>query len=77
MGDDLVGFRAMSGGVDGFSVTSPTHTPTPVKLLAFAAYAEDAAGYAVSKEFAEPKDTRALFGLVDANTMMRPRFGRN
>jgi len=69
MGDDVIGFRAMSGGVDGSTVTSPTHTPTPVKLLAFAAYAEEAAGYVVTKEFSESATDRTLLRWVEPETI--------
>ena len=47
--NDLLGFRAMSGGIDGETVPShrrpvPTHLPTPTKLLTMALVAEEAAG---------------------------------
>jgi hypothetical protein len=64
--DDDLGFRAMSGGVDGSTVTSPTLTPTPVKLLAFATYAEETAGYIVAADFDKPKSQRRLLDQVDS-----------
>ena len=42
--NDGLGFRAMAGGIDGFSVLEPVHTLTPVRLLVYSAYAEEAAG---------------------------------
>ena len=68
MNDDILGFRAMAGGIDGFSITSPTHTPTPVKLLALAAHAEESAGYAVAREFSLSADARTLLRLVTPET---------
>jgi len=65
--DDGLGFRAMSGGVDGNTVTSPTHTPTPVKLLAFGVYAEESAGFIVDSEFKQPVSGRTLFTEVEAS----------
>ena len=64
--DDGLGFRAMSGGVDGNTVTSPTHTPTPVKLLAFGVYAEESAGFIVESEFKQPVSGRTIFTDVEA-----------
>ena len=66
--DDNLGFRAMSGGIDGRTVTSPTHTPTPVKLLAFATYAEESAGFIVEAEFRPSAGSRALLSGVEAST---------
>jgi len=51
MGSDLVGFRSMAGGMDGYRVTSPTHTDTPTRQLVVARYAAEAAGFAVDSEF--------------------------
>ena len=63
--NDSIGFRAMAGGVDGVNVTYPTHTPTPIKLLVLAAYAEEAAGYVVEEDFALPANERTLLTLVE------------
>lgn len=63
--DDTVGFRAMAGGIDGENVIFPTHTPTPIKLLSMAAYAEEAAGYVVDHDFAVPVPDRILFASID------------
>jgi hypothetical protein len=65
LSDDVIGFRAMSGGVNGSSITSPTHTPTPVKLLVLAAYAEESAGYVVLTDFDLPIAERMLFTELD------------
>ncbi|MCB9681551.1 MAG: DUF1800 family protein [Alphaproteobacteria bacterium] len=66
--DDVKGFRAMTGGVDGARVTSPTHTMTPVKALFAAALAEEAAGWVVRQELGIGAGTRRLFTQVDADT---------
>ncbi len=67
---DLTGFRSMMGGVDGYTVTHPTHSPTPTKVLAMARLAADAAGWAVETDFLLPIGGRKLFNdieLVDAS----------
>ena len=51
MTSDLVGFRSMAGGMDGYRVTSPTHTDTPTRQLVVARYAAEAAGFAVRNDF--------------------------
>ena len=48
--DDLVGFRAMAGGIDGDLVTKPVHTFTPVRLLVYSMYAQEAAGFIVTSD---------------------------
>ena len=67
LNNDQFGFRAMSGGIDGFKVTAPTHTPTPVKMLTLAAYAQQAAGYVVDKDL-DPTNIPLLLTQVQANT---------
>ncbi len=61
---DRYGFRAMSGGVDGLQVTSPTHTPTPTKVMFMRYLASEAAGYVVDDLVAGGADGRALFPVV-------------
>jgi hypothetical protein len=63
--DDLVGFRAMAGGIDGFSVTQPVHTATPVKLLVFDMAAQEAAGYVVDRDLESAPEARRLLSLVE------------
>jgi len=48
----LFGYHMVAGGVDGDDVITPTHTTTPMKWLALSAWAQDAAGHAVSQALA-------------------------
>jgi len=68
MADDVLGFRAMSGGIDGASVTLPTHQPTPTKLLTIAALAEEGAGHVVDHDLAASSGERRLLMTVDSTT---------
>ena len=54
----------MAGGIDGFSVLEPVHTLTPVRLLVYSAYAEEAAGFVVDQEFQKPIEQRKLLNRV-------------
>jgi len=65
---DLFGFRSMQGGVDGYTVTHPTHTATPTKALAMAMHADEAAGYVVENDLQLPPGERKLLGMVEAST---------
>lgn len=65
---DLFGFRSMFGGIDGNTVTHPIHSPTPTKMMALQAMAQEAAGYVVLTDFALPAAERRLLGLVEADT---------
>ena len=65
---DLFGFRAMQGGVDGFTVTRPLHAVTPTKILASETLATDAAAFVVGADFELPADQRRLLGLVERDT---------
>ncbi|MCB9666034.1 MAG: hypothetical protein H6732_18145 [Alphaproteobacteria bacterium] len=64
--DATFGFRAITGGTDGARVLSPTHTPTPLKLLFAEALAEEAAAHVVARDLAQVDG--ALLGLVDRAT---------
>ena len=68
MADDVLGFRAMSGGIDGATVTLPTHQPTPTKLLTMAALAEVGAGHVVEQDLAASSGDRRLLMTVDRTT---------
>jgi hypothetical protein len=57
---DVFGYRAMSGGIDGLTVTQPTHTVTPVKLLVASRFATEAAAFAVRADLALPAAERRL-----------------
>jgi hypothetical protein len=65
---DVFGFRAMSGGIDGLTVTQPTHTVTPVKLLVAARYATEAAAFVVASDLAKPDADRKLLHGVELDT---------
>jgi hypothetical protein len=73
LGDsDLYGFRAMSGGIDGVTVSRPTHTATPTKLLAMDALAANAAGFVVNNDFLLPATSRRLLWGVEPTTVDEP-----
>jgi hypothetical protein len=57
---DFFGFRAMSGGINGYYSTAPTHTFTPPKDLVMGRYAADAAGFVVDHDFADPDEATLL-----------------
>ncbi len=63
---DVYGFRAMMGGVDGYTVTRPTHTPTPTTLLALRGLAREAAGFVVESDLSLPRAERRLLGRIEA-----------
>lgn len=77
--DDNIGFRAMSGGINGGTISAPTHTTTPIKLLTMATYAEDAAGYVVDNDFMLPVNQRKLLDLVEPSdtneSLIREQIG--
>ncbi len=65
MASDEWGYRAMAGGIDGFSITQPTFTFNATRSLTVEALSEEAAGYVVDRDFAEPDPTaRRLLKLV-------------
>lgn len=65
---DLYGFRSLMGGVDGFTVTHPTHGTTPTKVLALSKLAAEASGWVVDQDFAVDPASRKLLSLVEATT---------
>jgi len=62
---DLFGFRSMFGGIDGTTVTHPIHTPTPTKMMALGAMAQEAAGFVVMEDFALPAAERRLLTEIE------------
>ena len=66
--DDRLGFRAMSGGIDGDTISKPTHLPTPTRLLTLAMVAEEAAGHVVAQDLDAPAGDRVLLRDADAAT---------
>ena len=64
--DDLVGFRAMAGGIDGDLVTKPVHTFTPVRLLVYSMYAQEAAGFIVTSDLEDTSGQPRLLTQVTA-----------
>jgi hypothetical protein len=54
MANDLYGFRAMAGGINGFQITVPTHTFTPPRELVLERFLADAAGWVVARDFGRP-----------------------
>lgn len=65
LNNDLYGVRSMMGGIDGYTVTHPTHTPTPVAQLALRVVASEAAGHVVDADFALSPDQRRLLRLIE------------
>jgi hypothetical protein len=60
LGDDILGLRAMAGGIDGLRVTRPTHTPTPNRLMVLGLVAEEAANTVVATDLAADPADRLL-----------------
>jgi hypothetical protein len=50
MANDLFGFRAMAGGVNGSQITVPTRTFTPPRELVMERFVSDAAGFVVAND---------------------------
>ncbi len=67
--NDLNGYRSMMGGIDGYQVTKPTHTPIPTKILAMSRFSEEAAGYVVPRDFDQVDPAlRMLLTAVERDT---------
>jgi hypothetical protein len=65
LNSDGWGYRAMAGGVDGYSVTQPTWTFNPTRTLVLQALAAEAAAYVVDRDFDQPnKAKRKLLTAV-------------
>jgi hypothetical protein len=65
---DRFGYHAMGGGTDSFWVPDPTHSPTPLKLLAMERFAWNAAGYVVDHDLSAPVGQRRLLVEVEPDT---------
>lgn len=63
---DVFGYRSMMGGIDGWTVTHPTHTPIPTQQLALGKLADEAAGFVVGADFRLPAAQRRLLSGVEA-----------
>ncbi|HHO53405.1 MAG TPA: DUF1592 domain-containing protein [Deltaproteobacteria bacterium] len=66
LGTDLYGVRSMMGGIDGYTVTHPTHTPTPTQQLALQIVAQEAAGFVVGSDLQLPREQRRLLDQIEA-----------
>jgi hypothetical protein len=66
---DLFGFRAMSGGINGYYITAPTHTPTPPKDLVMERYATEAAAWVVQRDLQGVNLPPKLLKSVHAETV--------
>ena len=66
--DDVIGFRAMTGGIDGATITAPSHLANPVRLLGISMIAEEAAGFVVPSDLAAPTGSRRLLQTVTPST---------
>ena len=60
LNDDTVGFRSMTGGVDGENVATPTHSSTPNRLLMMKVVSLDAASFVVDNDLAQSPSQRTL-----------------
>jgi hypothetical protein len=66
MSDAFFGFKVLAGGVDGQSVTRPSHTMSATTTLTFEALASHASEHVVVNDFANPKkEARRLLKLID------------
>jgi hypothetical protein len=65
LGSDAFGYRAMAGGIDGYSITQPTHTFNPTRTLVLQALAAEAAGFVVDRDFDAPATAKLLTELDD------------
>ena len=79
LNSDGWGYRAMAGGVDGFSVTQPTWTFNPTRTLVLQALAAEAAAYVVDRDFDQPMPAKrklltAVSEMADA-TAVRAQIG--
>ena len=54
------GFRSVAGGVDGYDSVRPVHDPSPMRHLALARLAEEAAAHVVAEDMALPPAKRRL-----------------
>lgn len=63
---DAFGYRAMAGGIDGYSITQPTHTFNPTRTLVLQALASEAAGFVVDRDFDVPATAKLLTELKDS-----------
>jgi len=66
---DLFGFRSMMGGIDGYTVTHPIHSPTPTHEIVLGKLAREAAGFVLQNEFDKPAAERRLLTLVEPTTV--------
>ena len=76
---DRFGFRSIAGGIDGITVLSPTHAPTPGRQLTLERLASEAAASAVRAEVQLPANQRRLlrditFSPTDEETALRAQF---
>ena len=58
---DLLGFRVLAGGIDGYYVTKPVHTTTTTSSLVAKALASSAADFVVEHDAGAPVAERTLF----------------
>jgi hypothetical protein len=70
MRSDLFGFRAMSGGINSYQITAPTHSPTPPRELVAERFASEAAAFVVRNDLATADPaSRRLLTQVEADTV--------
>ncbi|MEQ1503857.1 MAG: DUF1592 domain-containing protein [Myxococcota bacterium] len=69
---DKFGYRYLVGGISGVQIVQPTYVVGPVKSLALAAIAREAAGYVVDHDFAAPASERRLLGGIEPTVVDEP-----
>lgn len=67
LASDAFGYRAMAGGIDGYSITQATHTFNPTRTLVLQALAAEAADFVVTRDFDLPADALLLTELTDSD----------
>ncbi|NCG21491.1 MAG: hypothetical protein GWP91_20965 [Rhodobacterales bacterium] len=69
---DFFGYRSSAGGVDGYLVVSPVHSPTPTKELIMARFAAEAAAFVVDSDLMLPSSQRRMLRLLQGDTWDEP-----
>ncbi|NCG17571.1 MAG: hypothetical protein GWP91_00960 [Rhodobacterales bacterium] len=64
---DVFGFRSMAGGIDGYLVTSPVHSPTPTKEIVMGRFAAEDAAFVVDSDLSLVVSERRLLTKLDGS----------
>jgi hypothetical protein len=71
---DLLGFRVLAGGIDGYYVTTPVHTTTTTSTLVAKSLASSAADFVVEHDAAAAAAARTLFVKAPINATAEPQI---